>query len=73
MIKKHLFIEEPIEKDKDLAIEVMDNMTKSLSLIIRMFLQTAGLRVTNAFLLEICIQTLQMELDCELNPKKVSK
>ena len=73
MIKQQLLTEPSIGKDKDLAVEVMDNMTSSLLLIIRMFLQTAGLRVTKAFALEICIKTLQMELDCELDVKQVSK
>ena len=73
MIKQQLLTEPSIGEDKDLAVEVMDNMTSSLLLIIRMFLQTAGLRVTKAFALEICIKTLQMELDCELDVKQVSK
>tara|TARA_R110000822_G_scaffold46573_2_gene123872 strand:- start:6250 stop:6471 length:222 start_codon:yes stop_codon:yes gene_type:complete len=73
MIKQQLLTEPSIGEDKDLAVEVMDNMTSSLLLIIRMFLQTAGLRVTKACALEICIKTLQMELDCELDVKQVSK
>ena len=73
MIKKHLLIDPPHSEDKDLAIEVMDNMVNSLLIIIRMFLQTAGLHVTKAYLLEICIHTMQMELDCELDDKQVQK
>jgi len=73
MIKKHLLIDPSHSEDKDLAIEVMDNMVNSLLIIIRMFLQTAGLRVTKAYLLEICIHTMQMELDCELDDKQVQK
>jgi len=72
MIKKHLLID-PLIEDKILAVDVMDNMTSSLLLIIRMFLETAGLRVTKALALEICIQTMQMELDRELNDKQVQK
>ena len=72
MIKKHLLID-PLIEDKILAVDVMDNMTSSLLLIIKMFLQTAGLRVTKALALEICIHTMQMELDCELNDKQVQK
>jgi hypothetical protein len=72
MIKKHLLID-PLIEDKILAIDVMDNMTSSLLLIIKMFLEIAGLRVTKALALEICIQTMQMELDRELNDKQVQK
>ena len=73
MIKKHLLGDPPTGEDKDLAVEVMDNMVNSLLIIIRMFLQTAGLRVTKACALEICIKTMQMELDCELDDKQVQK
>jgi hypothetical protein len=73
MIKKHLLSDPPTGKDKDLAVEVMDNMVNSLLIIIRMFLQTAGLRVTKAWALEICIKTMQMELDCELDDTQVQK
>ena len=39
MIKKHLLGDPPTGEDKDLAVEVMDNMVNSLLIIIRMFLQ----------------------------------
>ena len=67
-----LLIDAPTGENKDYAVEVMDHLTHSLCIVIRLFLHTAKLPVTNAYILSICIAALNHELIFE-NDKEVKK